>query len=851
MRRAPWRPGLLIVAGLLAAMLLPVAAAAQVPPVVKTVPWVASNPLIPHDTWSGKQVVLKGTSSVQGSNIQYTWDYGDGSPVSTGTVTNRFVIQSWHTYTGTPGTVFTARLTVLDTTTGLSDSQPYYVEIRELALPVEVNVAIDTGLWYLHSTMYRSTGADGFDRGSWTESCGGYACYGVPATTGANVHAFFVNGHREDGADSNPYTETVQRAMRRLVEFLSSNATALKTYGNGLGIIDPDCAGCAGGDPADNGVALSIGNDVYQTGIVTDAIAASGVPSRMTVTGTVGTVRGRTYRAILQDLVDYWVFGQEYRQGCSGFGSWRYGAQYCSGDNSTAQWGAIGLMAAKGFGRLMYGPPDPGIQIPDIVLAANRYWLTYSFQSLSLTQGAFGYDGPGSYAWGQWATTPSGLVQLAMTGQGRGGTDTKWEKTEGWIRDNFANTGGAYYALKDYYYGLFAFVKAMLLHDAEPGDGVPDPIQFLHSGTGGLDIDWYSAQVATGDPTNGVARTLVDDQGLAGYWYGHNYNGAQYYFETAWAIIMLNRTIFETGAPVAVIEATPNPAVAGQAINLSGAASFHQDAAKMIDSWAWDLNNDGTYETPGLTTTVSYPAIGSYIVGLQVSDNGVPERFAWATVTLRVTTPPVAPTANAAGPYSFCANRTPWFLDGRGSSNPDDGQSEPGMPPDVITAFNWDLNGDGVYTEAVGATPDVTAYFGGRGPGSYLIQLRVTDNTAASFPSSGFPNLNDTDSAVVVVRAATDPVCGCTSDLAARPKLTKVQLTWTPSATVHHWNVFRGVVNGGPYLKIGEVPGTLGTFLDNGPLTIGATYYYVIRETLPNQNEVCQSNQAAALVRAR
>ena len=25
-----------------------------VPPVVKTVRWVASNPLIPHDTWSGK-----------------------------------------------------------------------------------------------------------------------------------------------------------------------------------------------------------------------------------------------------------------------------------------------------------------------------------------------------------------------------------------------------------------------------------------------------------------------------------------------------------------------------------------------------------------------------------------------------------------------------------------------------------------------------------------------------------------------------------------------------------------------------------------------------------------------------
>ena len=52
---------------------------------VKTVPWVSTNPLIPHDTWSGKQVTLKGTADVQGANIQYTWDYGDGSPVTTGT----------------------------------------------------------------------------------------------------------------------------------------------------------------------------------------------------------------------------------------------------------------------------------------------------------------------------------------------------------------------------------------------------------------------------------------------------------------------------------------------------------------------------------------------------------------------------------------------------------------------------------------------------------------------------------------------------------------------------------------------------------------------------------------------
>ena len=84
--------------------------ASAAPPVVKTVPWVATNPLIPHDTWSGKQITLKGTADVQGAAIQYTWDFGDGSPVATGTVTNMYAVEALHAYTGAPGTIFTARL---------------------------------------------------------------------------------------------------------------------------------------------------------------------------------------------------------------------------------------------------------------------------------------------------------------------------------------------------------------------------------------------------------------------------------------------------------------------------------------------------------------------------------------------------------------------------------------------------------------------------------------------------------------------------------------------------------------------------------------------------------------------
>ena len=60
MRKHHWH---LFFAFAVAAALLFPAAAMAAPPVVKTVPWVANIPLIPHDTWSGKSIRLKGTSS--------------------------------------------------------------------------------------------------------------------------------------------------------------------------------------------------------------------------------------------------------------------------------------------------------------------------------------------------------------------------------------------------------------------------------------------------------------------------------------------------------------------------------------------------------------------------------------------------------------------------------------------------------------------------------------------------------------------------------------------------------------------------------------------------------------------
>lgn len=785
-------------------------------PVVKTVPWVAANPLIPHDTWSGKLVTLKGTSDIQGVNVEYFWDFGDGSPVVSGTVNNAYVIEARHAYVGLPGTVFTATLTIHDTSTGESASKPYYVKIEPQVLQTEVNVAIDEGLWYLHKTMTRTV-----DAGLW----GGF----YVAITAANVNAFEANGHLEGGSPDNPYTETVARGLRYV--FSQLNWVTLNPAAEPF---DPES-----GQTSPNGIGIYVNQSYpfYQGGSIIDAIIASGTPNALAPTGP-ANVLGRTYKEIVQDMVDYYSAGQYDN---TSYGGWRYNYDDFP-DNSASQWAAIGLIPAE---------RNWGCIIPSEVKAANLQWLTYSQRA----DGVYGYTDQNPLSGVPYGTTPSGLVQCALDGVGRG--NPLWDKAETFLRNNFENAGGYNVNLKKNYYGLFAFVKSMLLHDSN-GDGVTEPIQFLQSTTAGVNpIDWYLAQTATyggTDPTDGVARSLVNDQTLDntsshGSWAPFGWFDS-YGFQTAWAVLMLNRTLFEAGAPVAVAVATPNPAVAGQIIQLDGSGSFHQDATKIIDSWDWDLDNNGSFEASGPFPTVTFPVVGSYPVKLRVTDNGSPEKSAETVLTILVSTPPLAPTANAGGPYSFCPQAVPWFLNGSGSNNPDEGQSEPGAPGDTIADYDWDLDGDGQFDDATGAVPDVSAFFQGAGPGSYLIQLRVTDTSGTSFPSSTLGDLSDTDSAVVVVRSNTDPLCDCVDDLTARPKAGKVQLVWS-STGAHHYNIYRGTVAGGPYVKIAATTSTYSTYLDTGSLVNGTAYYYVVRPAGLADDEICQSNEAAATPRTR
>jgi hypothetical protein len=825
-------------------------------PVVKTVPWVASNPLIPHDTWNGKTITLKGACA-QCLNYNYSWDAGDGSAPVTGTVTNPQVIEVKHSYNAPVGTVFTARLTVTDPATGDSASRPYYVQVQSQALPVEVNVAIDEGLWYLHKTMRRFD-ISGQAAGDWVEStsCGSPSflrcASSTPyfAITPSNLSAFFVNGHLETGDASNPYTETVQRAMKGTLNRLQiTPVTGTKT--NPVGTFNPDHNG------NNVGVTVPQSYPFYQGGLFMDAIVASGTPNAPV---TVAPFAGRTdgtgpggawrYFDVVQDMVDYHAFCQ-YSLGtrtnqppgtpdpaASGGGGWRYSCNQAP-DGSVVQFPVIGMKAAE---RVW------GVAVSPIMKEWLRTWTDTAHNHLT---GISGYTST-SPIWGPYATTAAGTVQMAWSGYGRG--TVMWDSSENFFRSNFCNAGGATTNIRNYYYGLFSFTKSMLLHDTN-ADGLPEPIDTLEcrgdNACALAPIDWYLAEAAAGAQCDGVARTLVNAQNAAGAWFNNNYTSTQYPYETGWAIVMLNRTVFASGLPVAVAQAVPNPVVAFQTVNLNGSGSFHQDASKTIVSWAWDLNNNGQYtDATGPTATVSFPALGNYPVGLRVCDNGSPQECASTIVTVQVSLPPLAPTANAGGPYNFCPQAQPWFLDGTGSVNPDEGLSEPGLPGDTIQSYAWELDGDGLFDDALGAQPDVTAFFSNLGVGEYLISLRVTDTTATSFPSSGLGNLSGLGSAQVRVRSVDDPVCTtCVDNLAARVKDGKVQLTWTHIGAPSY-NVYRSATAGGPFAYLATTTSTYSTYLDETTVT-GTTYHYVVRPRTIAGVETCQSNEVSGTPTAR
>jgi len=500
-------------------------------------------------------------------------------------------------------------------------------------------------------------------------------------------------GTQAGGPATDPYTDDVDRGFARMFYFLGVEASGSNTYQYNPATVNYGCSdgtsvntsgGCNGTatkvfynastttctsppctfafDANGNGKATysndGSGEVIYTGGPFVDAIVASGKPTATALTGVAGVV-GQTYATIVTDMLDYYGYCQYeqdedpgnqptfngYTRGAgysASGGGWLYTCQE-GDDNSTSQWAAISFVSGlRGSG---FGFNAAAQAYFKVVQDYNNVWVTNSqdvvdkaptaadpFNTTGDDQGAFGYRGSFYYsnAWGPFAVTPSGMVQMAMDGIGRttntaygdGSTDPdqRWNNAETFYADNFCNgETSAYNNPKFYTYGMLSFTKSMLLHDPA---GVLSPIQYMRTQTPGVftgdpsvpanTIDWYAALSAashgSGDPTaadpcDGIAQTLVSYQDPTGFWYGHDYDqgyqGAQSPFETAWSIIMLNKTVFVSC--VSNLAGRGNASGGGQAV-LSWTGQANATGYNILRS----STSGGPYTLVGTSTITAY-----------------------------------------------------------------------------------------------------------------------------------------------------------------------------------------------------------------------------------------------------
>ncbi len=640
-------------------------------------------------TWVGNPLTIWGNVVWDASTTgTYEWDIdNDGTAEYTGTVTNAKDIACVHTYTAAGP--YEARLTVTDGN-GESDS----AVVRLTVLPAvqkyaRVNLAIERGLKWLYLRQF-ANGAIYYYNSN--QSAG--------AETAAAVLAFENKGHKPCTADQDGdldvdaadralwerdhiFAATVHKGLDYAISTLTARSVAAGYDSNANGVYI-----------ADNYNPHSSGRGPYKIGMYMMALvgagdAASGAPELVATTGP-ANVNGKTYRIIVEDMVDYCDYAQYHgAYGSYGvLGGWRYGPNNWP-DNSACQWPAIGMEAAES---------GWGVSIRQVIKDTNFNWIDYSqfftgYES-NAVYGALGYTGRGTGA----ARTASGICQLSFQGQPKDHPRILAAAQ----RMNLDRGTGNYYA-------MYALAKGARISKIDTdSDGIGDTYSEIELMNG---WDWYET----------YSDYLISAQQGGGNW--PNYYGIT--FSTAWAVEILTKNVF-IYRPIAEITATPNPVPANVPTTFDISGSYHQDPQKLIASWTIDADGDGTDDLSGnfpptAPITYAYPDTGAdytVTVRLVVTDND--GEVGEALLDVDVTSGNVAPVALTGGPYNGPVGQAITF-DGSASYDPNEGQ---GIPGDHIVSWEWDLDGDGQYDDATGEVVQHTW----NAPYQGIIGLRVTDD---------------------------------------------------------------------------------------------------------------------------
>ncbi len=442
----------------------------------------------------------------------------------------------------------------------------FIIVISLLVLPLADNAqaateqqkqaAIDAGLEWLAQTQTTSG-----DQGYWS-----YGHDGTLATTAAAALAFVEEGWLP-GVDfemgGTNYGDVVGGAVRYMlyraavdsrfgVEYVAYTRYA-EDYND-----DGDFTNDGGNNQA---IFFNIGvanRNVYTTGMCAPTIYALGEQlGKNNLIGMGSTaVSGLTWSQLMQDLVDWFSWGQVEPSFGNQRGGWRYDANYSGSDNSTAQWGALPYIYAA----------DWGLGAPQYVRDELALWADYVQND---TSGGSGYNTPTSYV--NVSKTGGLLLEFAVVG--RPVTHSSVQAAVNYINNRW-NTGpsGTWYGNFNHPYAMWAVYKGLSVYGltdvvyslTEPiliGTGIPAAtggytIGFAEDPLASAEDDWYSH----------YCQYLVDIQNPNGSWSGYDYWIGP--LATAWYINILNATeVPELEPPDIYVDikptSCPNPVNAG------------------------------------------------------------------------------------------------------------------------------------------------------------------------------------------------------------------------------------------------------------------------------------------------
>ncbi|MBM4291466.1 MAG: PKD domain-containing protein, partial [Deltaproteobacteria bacterium] len=190
--------------------------------------------------------------------------------------------------------------------------------------------------------------------------------------------------------------------------------------------------------------------------------------------------------------------------------------------------------------------------------------------------------------------------------------------------------------------------------------------------------------------------------------------------------------------PVASAVVDPTVAACGQRLTLDASASGHSHPFIDIVEWAWDMNNNGSFndavDARGERTTVTasqFTFNGPVPVMLRVTDSEGHQ--ATTQVNLAVTQGNSAPSANAGGPYVVAIGDAAVALNGGGTVDPN------AQCGDAVVSLRWDIGNNGTFEAQYDNNPtptltwqQLTQLLGTGNKGRYAVRLQARDRFGAT-----------------------------------------------------------------------------------------------------------------------